>query len=110
MSLGENIKKYRMNKEMTRDDLAKLLDIAPTSLQNYELNSRKPNIDMLIKLSNILEVSIDVLVAGEKSIYIDRLNRAGVNLIRDISQLSTQELIEELNSRDDFPIKINIKK
>lgn len=68
MNIGENLNKLRKNKNMTQEQIAKLLGIGTNSYQKYELNSRKPNIDMLIKLSVIFEVSIDELILGETSI------------------------------------------
>lgn len=109
MTLGENLNKLRKNRNMTQEQIAILLGIGTNSYQNYELNKRKPNIDMLIKLSKIFEVSIDELILGETSLYIGRLNRHGYNIHKTIHQATTEELIEELNNRKDFPMNIKIK-
>jgi len=110
MALGENIGKYRRENGLTQEELGKIIGVATGSMQNYELNKRKPNYETLNEISKALEVSIDELVNGESSIYKNRLNRSGANIKRDVSELTTKELIQELNSRNDFPIKIEMKK
>ncbi len=109
MDLGKNIGTLRREKGLTQEDFANILGIATGSLQNYELNKRKPNFEILNKISNFFEVSLDELVNGASSIYINRLNRQGTNIKRDISEIPTKDLIAEINSRADFPIKIEIK-
>ena len=109
MTLGENIGKYRREKGFTQEELAKIIGVATGSMQNYELNKRKPNYETLNEISKVLEVSIDDLINGESSIYINRLNRNGATIKRDISELTTNDLIEELNNRNDFPMKLKLK-
>lgn len=111
MSLGENISNYRKQRKLTQEELGKIIGVATGSLQNYELNKRKPNYEILNKISKALEISIDELVNGESSIYINRLNKLGANIKQsDLSQIPTDQLIQELNNRDDFPITLEIKK
>jgi len=110
MDFGKNIGNLRRVKELTQEELANAVGVATSSIQNYELNKRKPNYETLNMIAQFLEVSIDELVNGQSSFYIDRLNSQGATIKRDVSELSTWQLINELNSREDFPIKIEIKK
>jgi len=110
MSIGINIKNARENKKISRQEFANKLDVTDVTISRYENGKREPSYDILNKMSRLLEVSIDELVNGASSIYVNRLNRNGANIKRDVSELTTQELIQELNSRNDFPIKIEMKK
>ena len=61
-NFGSHLKKLRIQNNLTQKELAEKIDISERAIQNYELNSRKPNFDMLIKLSRFFNVSIDYLV------------------------------------------------
>ena len=64
-SLGFRIRLLRVLKGMTQAELAKKLHIGASAVGMYEQGRREPNIDTLIALSNIFEVSIHFLCAGE---------------------------------------------
>lgn len=62
---------------------------------------------MLKSLSKVLEVSTDELLDNESEIYISRLKRHGLNTnVINLSQISTKELIKELNKRDDYKLTV----
>lgn len=60
--LSENLKKYRMQKNLTQEDLAELLGITPQSISKWERGECFPDITFLPALANILETSIDLLI------------------------------------------------
>lgn len=66
MSLGENIYKQRISKNQSQTDLADLLDVSRQSVSKWENDSAVPDLDKLIKLSKIFEITLDELVFGEK--------------------------------------------
>ena len=57
-----NLKVARVKKQYTQSILAKKLDVSVTTVSNWEIGRGKPSMDNLIKLSDILEISIDELV------------------------------------------------
>ena len=67
MSLGENIYKHRTAKNWSQTDLAYELDVSRQSVSKWENDSAVPDLDKLIKMKQIFEVSIDELVFGETS-------------------------------------------
>lgn len=60
--LQENIKKYRMIKNYTQEDVAEYLGITPQSVSKWERGESYPDITLLPALANIFETSIDLLV------------------------------------------------
>lgn len=60
--LAENIKKYRILKNFTQEDLAEHLGITPQSVSKWERGESYPDITLLPALANIFETSIDLLV------------------------------------------------
>ena len=60
--LPENIRKYRMQKNLTQEDVAAYLHVTPQSVSKWERGESCPDVTVLIALANILETSIDLLV------------------------------------------------
>ena len=67
MTLGERIYKLRTEKEMSQGDLADALEVSRQSISKWETNGSVPELDKLVKLSEIFGVSLDELVAGKKT-------------------------------------------
>jgi len=67
MSLGERIYKFRTEKEMSQGDLAEALEVSRQSISKWETNGSVPELDKLVKLSEIFGISLDELVTGKES-------------------------------------------
>ncbi len=61
MSIGEKIKMYRKSKRLTQEQLGELSGLSKNAIYNYENNKRTPNIDIIKKIANALEVPISIL-------------------------------------------------
>ena len=68
MSLGENIYKYRTSKNHSQSELAELLDVSRQSVSKWENDSAVPDLDKLMRISKIYDISLDELVFGEKEV------------------------------------------
>ena len=62
MSLGENIYRLRTKKNMSQGDLADAMEISRQSVSKWENNSATPDLEKLIKMSELFEVTLDELV------------------------------------------------
>ena len=62
MSFGSNLKKIRQNKKLTQEELAKKINTSRSNIANYENDKNMPSVEMLEKLSNTLDCSIDYLM------------------------------------------------
>ena len=60
--LSENIRKYRMKKNLTQEELADLLGLTPQSISKWERAESYPDITLLPALANVFETSIDLLL------------------------------------------------
>ena len=66
MSLGERIYKLRTEKELSQGDLAEALEVSRQSISKWETNGSVPELDKLVKLSEVFGVSLDALVTGKE--------------------------------------------
>lgn len=69
MSIGKNIKKIREFNQLTQDELANKLFVTRQTISNYENNRSRPDIDMLMKIAEVLNVDIQDILYGTDSIY-----------------------------------------
>ena len=65
MTLGENIVRLRTQKNWSQGDLADALDISRQSVSKWETDASIPELDKLLKLSELFGVTLDALVRGE---------------------------------------------
>lgn len=70
-SLGEcmNLEKIRKLKNFSQQEVANVLKISQGSYCNYEKGKRQPDINTLIKLSDLFNVSLDALVRDKSYRY-----------------------------------------
>lgn len=73
ITFGERLKWAREKNTMSVENMAKELNISFSSYYKYERNEREPNFDMLIRISAILNISIDYLLGinVDTDIHID---------------------------------------
>lgn len=62
MNLGERIYELRTKKGMSQGDLAEALDVSRQSISKWETGSSVPELDKLIKLSQLFGVTLDELI------------------------------------------------
>lgn len=65
MNLGENIYRLRTEKNLSQGDLADALEVSRQSVSKWENNSAVPELEKLIKMAQIFDITIDELVTGE---------------------------------------------
>ncbi len=82
MYISSNIRLLRKRKKLTQSDLSAILGIKRPTLNNYENQVSMPPIEMLIKLSDYFNISIDTLIR--------------INLL----ELSKSKLLELENGND----------
>ena len=64
MSLGSNISRLRAEHHLSQGDLAEALEVSRQSVSKWETDSSVPDLDRLVKLSRVFDVTLDELVMG----------------------------------------------
>lgn len=104
LKLGDNIKRLRKAKEMTQENLAKLLSISSAAVSKWESNDSYPDITMIIPLAQIFDVSIDELMDYNKTKIETEIDQ----IVKTYHELSRMGKFEEskaliLKARNDYP-------
>lgn len=99
----ERFKKLREEKGLTQSQLAEELNIARTSISNYELGTRRPDIDVLITVADYFKVTTDYLTGRselktfeEELEHKTTLSKLGIK--NDTLSLSNKEREKIINS------------
>lgn len=94
--LGNTIRKARMEKGFTQEQLAEKLDITPSRLKQMEGGRRNPSVPLLFQMMELLDFSVDGLVfpqgEGEPVLHTQGLSP------REVEALS--RLIDAMRERE----------
>jgi len=105
MEFSERLKELRKQAHLTQVELASKLGIVQSSYADWERGKKKPTQDNLVKIAQVLNVSVDYLVGNseEKADELDniellfRMNSKG--LTDEEKKVFRKELIEFMEER-----------
>ena len=63
MQIGETIRKYRKEKSMTQEEMAKRLGVTPPAVNKWENGNSYPDIMLLAPIARLLDISVDALLS-----------------------------------------------
>ena len=66
LNIGTNIKRLRLSKGLTQDQLAQLLCISTPAVSKWEAKSSYPDITMLFPLAQVFGVCVDELLGYDE--------------------------------------------
>lgn len=99
MTLGERIKRLRQGRNWSQAQLAQHLNIHQKQVSGYERNVHVPSVEVLIRLAELLNVSLDYLA------FEDGKNGCSVSRIADRDLLFKMEEVDKLPEADKITIK-----
>lgn len=62
--IGKNLRLARIRKKLTQDELAELLHVSRQTVSNYETGRSRPDVEMLLSISEKLETDVQLLLCG----------------------------------------------
>ncbi len=65
MKIGENLKRLRLQKHITQEEVAKYLNISRQAYCRYENDQRELSLDALCKLADYYDESTDTILGRE---------------------------------------------
>ena len=103
MNLGEKIIELRKKEGYSQEELASLLDVSRQSVSKWELNASTPDLDKIVRLSEIFHVSIDSLLQEDRiepEEHVARLMpQTEVEALVNLKEKSRLYMISPLSSR-----------
>ena len=78
MELGTQIKKYRQELDWSQETLAEKTFVSRQTISNWENDKSYPDIQSLLLLSTLFDVSLDQLVKGDVEIMKEQISKEDV--------------------------------
>lgn len=89
MSFGKNLERIRKGKKISQAKLGEILGLTQQMVSSYEKDLSSPNVDVLIKIADYFNVSIDSLV--EHVVQKPDKNNTESRFLRYYENLSEQD-------------------
>lgn len=98
MNFAQRLKEIREGKKMTQKEIAKLLNLKPTAISNYEAGKNEPSIEKLQILAKSFGVSLDYLLGTDDNIFSDD----NKSIDKDVYELSCLYNMMDKGSREEL--------
>ena len=89
MELGAHIKEHRKEKGLSQDDLAEKIYVSRQTISNWETGRTYPDVQSLLLLSNVFEVTVDSLIKGD----VEAMAKAMDEAVKKYNALSTAAVV-----------------
>lgn len=94
--LQENIRAFRQKKGMTQEELASRLHVVRQTVSKWEKGLSVPDAELLIRLAEVLEVSVAQLLGGEAETATEEKPDA---MIEQLSRINEQLAIKNRRAK-----------
>ena len=75
MELGKQIKKYRQDVQLSQEELADRVYVSRQTISNWENDKSYPDVNSLVLLSEIFQISLDNLIKGDIEVMKDVIQK-----------------------------------
>ena len=93
MELGTQIKKYRQENELSQEELANRIYVSRQTISNWENDKNYPDVNSLLLLSEVFQISLDELIKGDIDRMKEIINKEEVSKFNHYSKIYTFILI-----------------
>jgi transcriptional regulator with XRE-family HTH domain len=109
---GENLKRLRVEKGISQEDMAKKIKIHANHLSRYERGLSAPSIEVVEKMAKLLDVSIDELVSGSVNERIEKnlADRELLNIFQKVQSLEPPQLAVVKDVVSAYLLKTDLQK
>lgn len=94
VEFGKNLSEIRKSRHLTQIELADLLEVQPRMIGRWEQGKAKPQFDYIVRLAQVLEVSLDHLLLGEEGLnspHFDVKNKKLKELCKQVDKLQPED-------------------
>ena len=111
----DNLKKLREEEGLTQKELAEKMEVAKATIYFYEQGKVSPSVEMLIKLADYFNCSIDYLLGHKPQnvLYLDSLTdeqKEAVELVKQLNDKQVLKVIGYIERIKDTPFEEVVNK
>ena len=93
MELGKHIKMYRQEAHLSQDELANRVYVSRQTISNWENDKSYPDVNSLVLLSEIFQISLDKLIKGDIEVMKDVIQKEEIEKMNRYGKIYTIMLI-----------------
>ena len=93
MELGKQIKKHRQEAHLSQDELANRIYVSRQTISNWENDKSYPDVNSLVLLSEIFQISLDKLIKGDIEVMKDVIQNEEIEKMNRYGKIYTIMLI-----------------
>ena len=87
MNFGDRLRRFREERDITQQQMAERIPMNQSNYSKIERNTQQPSLDQLIRIVEILNITLDELLGIDPSIY---LKKKVKEIERDIESIYNQ--------------------
>lgn len=87
MQLGKHIKQLRHEKSLSQEKLAEMVYVSRQTISNWECDKSYPDINSLVLLSQVLDVTIDQLIKEDIEMMEEQINQDDIRKFGYLSNI-----------------------
>ena len=108
MELGKQIKKYRQEAGLSQEELANRIYVSRQTISNWESDKSYPDVNSLVLLSEIFQISLDKLIKGDIDIMKEVINKEEVTKLNRYATIYTILLVATIVSAVPFAMWLGV--
>ena len=93
MELGKQIKEHRQEAHLSQEELANRVYVSRQTISNWENDKSYPDVNSLVLLSEIFQISLDNLIKGDIEVMKDVIQKEEIEKMNRYSKTYTIMLI-----------------
>ena len=93
MELGEQLKAYRQKVQLSQEELANRVYVSRQTISNWENNKTYPDVNSLVLLSEVFQVSLDQLIKGDIDAMKEVIRKEEIDKMKRYGAIYTALLI-----------------
>lgn len=93
MELGKQIKKHRQEVQLSQEKLANRVYVSRQTISNWENDKSYPDVNSLVLLSEIFQISLDNLIKGDIEVMKDVIQKEEIVKMNRYGKIYTIMLI-----------------
>ena len=102
VKLGEKIKRERIRNRLTQEMLAEMADITSSYVGQIERGERKVTLSKLVRIANVLNVSVDYLLSDNIELTDDNLQVEIKNAMSNMEEKDKHMIIDIIKIINDY--------
>ena len=89
MELGTQIRKYRNERTLSQEALAEKVYVSRQTVSNWENDKSYPDVNSLVLLSEVFEISLDQLIKGDVEMMTEQIDQTDQKKFERLSNIFT---------------------